>query len=91
MRTIRIKAHIDSEIIHISELKDMIGKDVEIIVIEHDESIPVPLPFNMNPTRVPKPFDFEKNLGGWPGDVNDGFEDALREWRTNDKPRDLPE
>ena len=34
MNAIRIRTHIDSATLHLPEIKDMIGKDVEIIVIE---------------------------------------------------------
>ena len=34
MNAIRIRKHIDSETLHLPELREMIGKEVEIIVLE---------------------------------------------------------
>jgi hypothetical protein len=40
MTTIRIRKHLDSEILHLPELKPLIGKAVEIVVREQATSIP---------------------------------------------------
>ena len=36
MNAVRIRKHVDSDTLHLPELRPMIGKDVEIIVIEQD-------------------------------------------------------
>lgn len=36
MTTIRVKRHIDSETVHLPELRPLIGKEVEIIVVEQN-------------------------------------------------------
>lgn len=34
-----------------------------------------------------KPLKFDDLWGKWPGELNDGFEEALRRWRQEDSPR----
>jgi hypothetical protein len=34
MNAIRIKKHLDSETLHLPEIKGMVGKEVEIIILE---------------------------------------------------------
>lgn len=31
---VRVKRHVDSETVHIPELRDLVGRDVEIVIIE---------------------------------------------------------
>lgn len=38
MKAVRIKKHIDSDTLHLPELSSMIGKDVNIIIIEEQAS-----------------------------------------------------
>ena len=81
MTAIRIKKQLDSETLHLPELKPLLGKQVEIIVLEESST-----------ESSPPQFDFDKQFGsGWPDDVNDGFEEAVRKWRREDRPRELPE
>ncbi len=40
MTTIHIRKHLDSDILHLPELKPLIGKAVEIIVREQTTSVP---------------------------------------------------
>ncbi len=57
--TVRIKRHIDSETLHLPELRDMIGRDVEIEIRE----LPPPLaageryPLRGSVKRYDDPFD----------------------------------
>ena len=82
MNAIRVRTKVKSETLRLPELKPLIGKNVEIIVLEEGASM----------LAQPRPFDFAKNFGrGWPGGKRDGFESAVRRWRRTDKPRDLPE
>ena len=40
MNAIRIQTHIDSDILHLPELRPLIGKRVEIIVLEEPQIVP---------------------------------------------------
>ena len=40
MNAIRVKTHLTSDTVQIPELKDLIGKDVEIIVLEESRTAP---------------------------------------------------
>ena len=83
MTAIRVKTHLESTTVHLPQLKPLVGKDVEIIVLEKSVS---------SKTRRSKPFNWKKNFGrGWPGEKNDGFEKTLSRWRNQDKPRKLPD
>jgi len=44
MTAIRIHTHLDSETLHLPELRPIIGKDVEIIVVEEESAEPLPAP-----------------------------------------------
>ncbi len=82
MNAIRIRTTVRGETLRLPELKRLIGKDVEIIVLE-DVAASV---------QEPRPFDFKRNFGrGWPGGKTDGFEAAVKRWRREDKPRELPD
>ena len=63
MNAIRIRKRIDSETLHLPELRDMVGKTVEIIVLEEAAGGP---PFkdpgcfdNLKPRKPPSPEDLE--------------------------------
>ena len=81
MDVIRVHRHLESETLHLPELRPLVGRNVEIIVVEeHGE-----------PNAEVLPFDFDRHFGrGWPSERDDGFEESLKEWRKQDKPRDLP-
>jgi hypothetical protein len=73
MNAIRIRKQIDSETLHLPELKDMIGKTVEIIVLEETAA----------PTPTPPVADCFKALEG---DVFDPRElEALRPYLTKEQ------
>jgi hypothetical protein len=97
MNAIRVRKKIDSDTLHIPELRSMIGRDVEIIVLEDQ------------PAATPSPLDRIDPQGFWQGKSLDelaaeqgvrpldtlkspaspqfsaedfeGFEEALEEWR----------
>jgi hypothetical protein len=73
---IRIKLRLQSETLSHPGLRQFIGKDVVIEVTEQDAAA--------------KPFDFDAAFDTWPDAADDGFEEALRGWRSSDEPRDLP-
>jgi hypothetical protein len=83
MKTIRIRVRLDSDTLKAPELREFVGKDVEVTVTEQSNGGKRPLP-------SVDPFDFNANLGGWPDDDSDGFEEALRRWRKEDTGRGLP-
>lgn len=72
MAAVRIHKFLDAPIPHLPELAPMIGKDVEIIVLERSDARP--------PSFVPARFDDLK--GRWPEDEPlQDFEEALDQWR----------
>jgi hypothetical protein len=71
MNAVRIRRRLDSPIPQLPELAPLIGKDVEIIVLE-----------DVSAARVGRPVRFDDLKGGWPDDqLNDGFEEAVDRWR----------
>lgn len=42
MRAIRVFRHVDSETLRLPELRELIGKEVEIVVLEGEEQSPGP-------------------------------------------------
>ena len=91
MNAIRIRAHVDSETLHLPELKALIGKDVEIIVIEETtvganagkEAPRKKTLAEIAAEQGKKPItDVRSTLGAWPEEErNDGFEEDLRALR----------
>jgi hypothetical protein len=72
MNAVRIRKFLGVPIPQLPELAPMIGKNVEIIVLEDSAG--------GGTTRAPARFDDLK--GGWPDDqLSDGFEEALDRWR----------
>ena len=80
MNAIRVRTHIDSETLHLKELKPLIGKDVEIIFLETTTK------------KTGKKCDARKSKKGWftrnfgtGRDMDfDGFEEAREKWRRED-------
>lgn len=88
MNAIRVQRHLESETLSLPELKPLIGKDVDIIVVEKTNTQPP----RVGKTPKPKKFDFKKHFGaGWPDKLDDGFEEAVEKWRREDMPGELPE
>lgn len=66
---ILIRRRLESETLHLPELKNLIGKDVEIVVSERD-------------SRVAPPDDSASlQSPELSGDAFDGFDEALEAWR----------
>ena len=84
MKAIRVRTHLDSDTVHIPELAEMVGKDVEIIVVEDVRDLAIRRP--ITPIR-----DVKEIVGGWPGDVDDGIEEWYRAERHRREPRILRE
>lgn len=83
MKTVRVKVKLTAEMLRIPELRDFVGKDVEVTVTERSNG--------GAPARPDiKPFDFKANRGGWPDDIDDGFDEALRRWRNEEMAREMP-
>ncbi|HEY2587206.1 MAG TPA: hypothetical protein VGI81_15780 [Tepidisphaeraceae bacterium] len=51
MNAVRIRTRVDSETLHLPELREMIGKDVEIIVLE-DKPAPKDRPQDLSALEV---------------------------------------
>jgi hypothetical protein len=97
MNAIRVRKKIDSDTLHIPELRSMIGRDVEIIVLE-DQPAATPSPLDrVDPHAFWKgktvdqlaaeqgvpPFDMLKSLASSPFTAEDfeGFDETLEAWR----------
>lgn len=90
MNAIRVLTTITTDTLRIPALKRLMGKKVEITVVEEPRS--EGRTRKAVGVRKGKGKDFSRNFGaGWPDDVNDGFEDAVANWRHEDQPRELPE
>jgi hypothetical protein len=73
VKPVRIHVRLESENLNLPELRRFIGKRVVIEVSEQ--------PLDT------KPFDYDAVVGTWPDKQDDGFDEALREWREADAPR----
>ena len=101
MDAIRVKTHLDSETVHLPQLKPLIGRDVEIIVMEDNSKAGVTESGSKSRKTLEqlaaeqgkKPItDLSVLLGGWPIDeLNDGFEEDLRARRKEDIVREIHE
>jgi hypothetical protein len=91
MQALRIRTKIDSAYLSsIPQLDALIGKDVEIIVIEE----PIAEMLEAKPSSTPpaaQPFDARKACSGGPEGMGDGFEEALTRWRREEQVAELPE
>jgi hypothetical protein len=83
---LRIRTVVQSETLQLPELRALIGKEVEIIVLS-----PMPDPPNGNGLTVKSIDELRSNLPGDP--FGDDFEQTLGEWRRQpwraDEPEDL--
>jgi hypothetical protein len=86
MKTIRIRKHIESETLNIPELREVMGKDVEIIVQEDTKATNAAALSltDLADDQGKKALPFEKLLGKFTSDDFSGFEDALNDWRRQD-------
>jgi hypothetical protein len=89
MNAIRVKAHIDSETLRLPELKPLIGKDVEIIVLEESRKRTKAA----KKDTKPKKGWFTRNFGAGRDMDFEGFEEAREKWRQEelDTQREPPE
>jgi len=92
MNAIIIRRKLDSDTLHIPELNSMIGREVEIIV----RQAPATSLDDFDPQAFWKgktldelaaeqgvgPFSFSENLGHFSEEDFEGFDAALREWRS---------
>jgi len=91
MNAIRLTRHIDSETLHLPELRPLIGKEVEIIVLENGQSGGKDDAFWRNTSLdelavaqgVTSPQPLQNLRGGWTEEDFDGFEEAVAAWRND--------
>ena len=91
MKTIRVKRKIDSETVHIRELRSMMGREVEIIVREDTSDLLDKIDQQafwkgktldeLAAEQGVGPFNFAENLGHFSEKDFEGFDEALEEWR----------
>jgi hypothetical protein len=87
MNAIRIKKHIDSDTIHLPELRPLIGRDVEIVV---QDVTPREDSFWKNPSL--EELAAEQGIQGptgrpkarWSESEFEGFDEAVQRWRKED-------
>jgi len=100
MNAIRVKKKLDSETLHLPELRPLLGKQVEIIVLE-DTAQPITNADEFwNPPSLEElarrqgvkgPASFDDLQGTFTEEDFEGFEEALREWRSEWRRTDGPE
>jgi hypothetical protein len=77
MNAVRIRKRLDGPIPQLPELTPLVGRTVEIIVLDESEASRPEEPSNVNPSA-----HFDDLLGGWPEDQReDGFDEAVRDLR----------
>ena len=91
MNALRFRKHLGAPISELPELASMVGKDIEIIVLddsartftEEQPTSPLSAIEKVDAELGPIPlFDYNAQRGGWPEDErNDGFEEAVAELR----------
>ena len=94
MSAIRVKTVIDSDTLHLPQLRALIGHSVEIIVVDQ-EPTPNQGDFWKNRTvdelaamqGVTSPKSLEELYGDWNDEDFEGFEQAVRNWRESDAPQ----
>ena len=88
VKAVRIRKTLDSPIPGLPELTPMIGKTVEIIVIE-ETGAGLPFGYWESPTvdalraahGVEPVMSLDDLMGGWAEPIDDGFDEALSRWR----------
>ena len=91
MSDIRVLRHLDSDTLHLPELRPLIGRDVEIIVRDRTDALaagseefwsPPTLEALARRQGVTRPPAFEKLTGeGWT-EAFEGFDEAVETWRN---------
>jgi hypothetical protein len=91
MNAVRIVKRLESETLHLPELRPLLGKDVEIIVLDQSADPLESDEFWQNRSieeleamqGLSGPTDLNRIFGGWPEDqLDDGFERVLEQWRA---------
>jgi hypothetical protein len=77
MNAVRIRKRLDEPIPQLPELTPLVGRTVDIIVLDESETAQSEQISDANSSAR-----FDDLLGGWPdGERDDGFDDAVRELR----------
>ncbi|HWE92682.1 MAG TPA: hypothetical protein VG269_01800 [Tepidisphaeraceae bacterium] len=94
MNAVRIRKHLESQVLDLPEIAGMVGKTVEIIVLEDQQSATAaergawnsPTIGEQAAAQGTRPVqEFNSIVGGWPeNQLNDGFETALDERRRQE-------
>jgi hypothetical protein len=89
MNVIRIRQKIESETLHLPQVRPMIGHDVEIIIVDRAQVAGAsngdsPSLDEVAAAQGNRPVRrLEELLGGWPEDQrDDDFEQAREQWRA---------
>jgi hypothetical protein len=99
VNTIVIRRKVDSDTLHIPELQSMIGREVEIIVrqasaTELDDIDPQAFWKGKTLDELAAeqgvgPYKFSENLGHFTEEDFEGFDEALREWRSEGRKKGI--
>ena len=86
MNAVRFQTTIQGDTVRSPALKRLKGKRVDVIVLDSSEASQEKALSGKSSSW------FKRNFGrGWPGSKKDGFENAVKKWRQEDKPRELPD
>jgi len=92
MSAIRVIKHLDSDTLHLPELKPLIGRDVVITIRERGDALAEASEEFWNPPTLEElaakqgvvgPANYDDLLGEGFEDAFDGFEAALDQWRSS--------
>jgi hypothetical protein len=96
MNAIRVRRRIDSDTLHLPELRSLIGHDVEIIVLHQDATPSQSASAFWQDHTVDElaaaqgitaaPTSIEQVFGDWTANDFDGFEETIAEWRESALP-----
>lgn len=92
MNAIRIRKKLEKAIPQLPELTPLLGRAVEIIVLEDSEAERASgsASSSQSTDGAPPPARFEDLLGGWPEDqIDDGFEQSVAELRRGPWRREI--
>ncbi len=88
MSAIHISRVLESD--HLPELKEFVGKQVEIVVSDKEENSPRAKRAALVKAQGKKPVtNLDSIVGKWGGDIDDGFEDMIRAMRNQHTPRNF--
>ena len=94
MGAIRVRTRIDSDTLHLPQLRSLVGHTVEIIVVDQDAIGDGGAFWNAQTVDdlakqqgVVGPTPLDQLYGDWSDEEFEGLEQAVRDWREADVPK----